>query len=601
MIKAKFAFAPFRVKMACVVSFCVVATLQSACSSYSSRDSAAANQEDASAQSAAPTITPLPETEIETTRAFDEDSLYALLTAEIALTRAHYKLGLDNYVERALSSQDVNVASRATQIARILKQRDQSLQMAELWKELDPGNREPRFILVSEYTHNHEFDKAFEQAQILLESGHKAGFEDIAVEAVESDYTNLDTLSEQYAALLTSYGENSSLRTGLSILYQKQDQLDQALVQIQAAYAADPDNVRVIYQKYRVLLAQEKREEAAETYGRLVELQPDNFQIRSRYAHQLLRIDLKEAMKQYAALYEQQPQNNDVLLNLGLLQREQKKYKDAETSFATLIERGEHLHLSHFNIAEIYKERGELDAALKNYLLVDSGNRYVDAVASAADIINKQEGMSEALDFVSQRRQLASSKAETQKDAEELYLIEGDVLQRNGNHIAAVNIYSEGVAEFPNSITLHYSRAMLHASNDQTVKAEADFMQALKFAPESATILNALGYTLLVQTDRIDDAGSFIEQAYALAPEDAAIIDSMGWLHFKRGKPRTALKYLKEALDKVYDAEIVAHLSETLWVLGKKRLAKEKLREGIERFPDSPHLVEVVSRLKIRF
>jgi len=555
------------------------------------------NTKDEAQQAAnpAPKSKPLPSTLINNSQVFEEDTLYSLIAAELALTREHYNLGLANYIEQAQNHRDVNIAARAAQVARILKRHPESLEMAELWKELNPGSREARFILVSEYLHSQRFDEAFEEGEALLEAGHSAGFEDIAIEAVDNNYPNLETLKQNFEKLISRYDSNTSLRVGLSVIYQHQKLLDKALVEADIATELDPDNVRVIYQRYRVLLEQDKKEAASKAYSRLVELQPKNFRVRSRYAHQLIRIDLVKAMEQYQILHEQRPNNNDVLLNLGLLQLDQKQFKEAEQSFTSLLERDKHLSISNFSLAEVYREKGDFDAALTHYLNVKEGSRYVDAISNAADILTQKEGFDNALLFISNRRESAN-----QKDKEELHLVEGDALQRSGAINKALDAYSRGIQYFPDSVTLHYSRAMLYASRRETLLAEQDFKQVLEQAPDSAMVLNALGYTLLDQTDRRDEAATYIERAYELDPDDIAIIDSMGWLAFKRGDLKSALIYLRRAMNTLVDDEIAAHLGEVLWTAGRKKEARKTLQQGLDHRSESPHIQSVLKRLDIK-
>ena len=536
----------------------------------------------------------LPETSIHDSRAFDEESLYSLIAAELALTRAHYKLGLASYVEQARSSRDVNVTARAAQVARILKRHPESLEMAELWHELDPGSREARFILVSEYLHSQEFDAAFSEAEELLEAGHSAGFEDIAVDAVDNDFAKLDELKRNFERLHARYPDDSSLSVGLSVIYQYQKQPELALTAIDQALKYDTNNIRAIYQKYRVLNEMGRKEEATTIYSQLVALQPDNIRVRSRYAHQLIRIDRQKAMAQYQILHEQDPQNHDILLNLGLLQLDQKRFEEARGAFTQLLARGEHEAIAHFSLAEILKADGNLDAALQHYLSVDSGSRYVEAVSSTADILARTASFDEAIQFIIDRREAAGAK-----EKEELYLVEGNALHQRGLVREALASFTDGIAAFPGSVTLHYSRAMIYASLRKTALAEHDFKVVIAQAPDNAMTLNALGYTLLDQTDRIDDAAAFIEKAYALDPNDAAIIDSMGWLAFKRGDTKTALTLLRQAIELTMDDEIAAHLGEALWVAGRKKEARRVLQQGLTHNAESPHIRNTVKRLQI--
>ncbi len=539
---------------------------------------------------------PLPKTHIESTKQLDEETLYTILVAELALVREHYELGLANYAAQSEATQDVNITARAAQISRILNRHDKSLELAERWHELDPGNREARLILISEYVYHERFSEAFDEASQLLKAGETAGFEEIAIEAVQKGYSGLDTLSDHYKTLLNLYPDNIELLIGSGVLLQASKDLEPALAYIRRAREIAPENARAVYQEYRILKALELDEEATETYGHLVALQPNNFRARSRYAHMLIRVDMPSALEQYTILHNQSPQNNDVLLNLALIQLDQGKFDQAKGNFETLLERNEHLQISNYGLAEVARANENLDTALTHYMRVDSGSRYVDAASKAAVIITQNEGFEDALTFLAKRREKA-----TNEDKESLFLIEADTLNKAGQPERAIATYDLGIQRFPDSVTLLYSRAMHFATQGEVAAAEIDFKRILEHSPENAATLNALGYTLLDLTDRITEAGRYIRQAYALQPDDPAIIDSMGWLEYKLGNLRKAQTLLERALELYMDDEIAAHLGEVLWVQSQKRHAKKIWRRGLDHDPDSEVIKATINRLGVKW
>lgn len=543
---------------------------------------------------AKPKTEAFPVVEIQDTLNFDEDTLYALITAELALSREHYELGLSNYTERAVDYQDVNLAARATQIARILKNRPESLRMAELWLSLDPSNEEARFILVSEYILASEFDKAFTIAQQLLKAGHPAGFEDIAIDAVEAKYSKLPELATLYQSLLRSYPDHIELLTGDGIIQLELKNAERALTSIEHAHNLAPKNLRVLYQKFRILLGLGKEKEAIGTYAKLLALEPDNFRVRNRYAHLLIRHDIKAAAEQYTKLHSQAPQNNDVLLNLALVCREIGETEKAKSYFLSLVDRKEHLSTAYFNLGELARAEGQDKQALHYFLEVKDGHRYVEASSESADIINTQEDLEHALLFLEKRRE--SAKPE---DKESLFLVEAETLSSGGLYQRAENTYARALFAFPNSPKLLYSRGMHFAAREQTNEAAQDLLLVLEQLPDNAATLNALGYTLLSQSDRIDEADRYIRKAFEQNPNDPAILDSLGWLEFKQGNIKSALKYLQLAFDAFIDDEIASHLGEALWTDGQTKQAQKVWKQGLKHAPESAILLKTLKRLKV--
>lgn len=529
------------------------------------------------------------------TKPFDEASLYALLTAEIALSREHYEIGLENYMAQAASTKDINIISRATQVADILNRHPETLELAELWVTEAPSDSDARLILLSEYITAQRYSEAFDQALFLLEKtgGKGVGFEDIAIDAAKTRFTGTAPLLEKYRTLITHHPRNGEVLVGLSVLEQEEEHLEPALKSARDARHFAPKNTRAIYQEYRVLYELKRFEQATKVFGQFVEEQPENLKARSQYANMLLNYDLDEALKQIREVARHAPDEPNNLLSLGLILAEKGEYQEAQTHLEKLLQLKQHEDLSHYHLGEIARAEDRPKQALQHFIEVRKGSRLIDAVSKAADIINKSKGFKSALIFVQARREQTDSP----QDKQSLYRLEADTLQSAGLNTLAKNILDMALQEFPDNLSLRYSRAMLYASQRETAAAEADFLKVLEKHPDSAFTLNALGYTLLDQTKRTKEASTYIRKAYAIESNDPAILDSLGWLEYKLGNLQKAQAHLEAALKQVMDDEIAAHLGEVLWQRGRKSSAKKIWQRGLEHTPKSDVIEKTLKRL----
>ena len=75
--------------------------------------------------------------------------------------------------------------------------------------------------------------------------------------------------------------------------------------------------------------------------------------------------------------------------------------------------------------------------------------------------------------------------------------------------------------------------------------------------PKNANALNYLGYTYADLGENLDEAERLIKEALKYKPDDGYIIDSLGWVYFKKGDFKKALKYLKKAVDLVSDDPVI--------------------------------------------
>jgi tetratricopeptide (TPR) repeat protein len=179
------------------------------------------------------------------------------------------------------------------------------------------------------------------------------------------------------------------------------------------------------------------------------------------------------------------------------------------------------------------------------------------------------------------------------------YLIEVELLREQGTPEQVMALFDTAIGALPESNELLYARGLYAATQKRVDILERDLLRVIANDPKHADALNALGYTLADQTDRYQEALDYIQRALALKPDSAAILDSMGWVLFRLGRNQEAIGYLRQAYDRLPDAEIAAHLGEVLWVTGEQQQAREIWQGILDKTPQSEHVLEVMRRLKI--
>ncbi|MGH8549936.1 MAG: tetratricopeptide repeat protein, partial [Methylococcales bacterium] len=148
---------------------------------------------------------------------------------------------------------------------------------------------------------------------------------------------------------------------------------------------------------------------------------------------------------------------------------------------------------------------------------------------------------------------------------------------------------------------LLYSRALVAERLNLLDILEADLGILLEKNPDDVNALNALGYTLVDKTSRLEEAQKYLDQAIKLKPDDPVIIDSYGWLQFKLGHHQKALEYLRRAFNENPDPEIAAHLGEVLWVSGRTGEAKDVWRKALAADPQSDYILNIKNRFPAAF
>lgn len=525
-------------------------------------------------------------------RPFPTETLYSLLAAEIAGSRAQYDLALGNYVQQARETRDPQVAERATLIARYLNDYPTALEMAKLWTNAAPHNQDALANASLAHLQLGQLHEAFEFSRRLLDEGGEPLFQNIAASAASIDDDARAKLRGDFVRELEQHPEDEQLLVGTGILLQQDGDYDAAMQQVHQTLKLHPRSIPAAILEANLLHQLKRDQEAITKMANLLEFYPENASLRQQYARILTHHDMALAQEQFAILNQQLPGNGDMLLSLGIIALERRDLDTARSSFEELLNRDQHTATAHYYLGRMAEARNDLQEAIIHYLQVNSGNDFLSATLQLLDIFVRLE------DFLSAEQHMNRVRLRFPDQSEALYALHGQTLIKHNYLMHAEQVLSDGLINFPNSTRLLFARAMLNNERQRLPATERDLRQILKQDSNNVAALNSLGYILADRTQRYSEAHELLEKALRQKPDDAAIIDSMGWLYYRTGKYPEALNLLRQAYEASPNAEIGAHLGEVLWVIGDQEEARRVWREARQLEPDNDTLRETIERLK---
>mgnify|MGYP005828504029 CR=1 FL=1 len=162
----------------------------------------------------------------------------------------------------------------------------------------------------------------------------------------------------------------------------------------------------------------------------------------------------------------------------------------------------------------------------------------------------------------------------------------GDMMRQLERYDEAVDAYDAALATFddenPSLWFLHYARGISNERLKNWGEAEADFRKALELNPGQPQVLNYLGYSLVEQHEKLDEALSMIEQAVAAQPQSGYIIDSLGWALYKLGRYEEAVVHMERAAELMaVDPVVNDHLGDVYWAVGRKLEAEFQWKRAL--------------------
>jgi len=536
---------------------------------------------------------PAPEPSPPKTRAFTSDTLYALLAAEMAGNRQQFDVALSNYIQQAHQTRDPQVAARATHIARFLNADQVLLDAAMLWVDIVPDDTEAQLNAAVALVSTGRLQEAFELSRRLHEKDEHSLFQNIAASATEATDTQREQLLVGYRELLEKTPRHRELLIGTGLLLQQQGQLKEAQEYSARARRHHPHSTAAVLLEATILNQLNQSDRALQVVVEALEENPGSMRLRLQYARLLTQHDLGLAQEQFEVLVGREPGDPDLLLSLGIVALERGDLSTAQDSFESLVDMGAHVSSSQYYLGQLAEDQDRLDDALLHYLQVEPGSDFLQATLNILDILLERAEVEAADDHMERLRSRFPDRAP------DLYLLQARTLLQEGFTSEAEEVLHRALDAHPEHSDLRYTRAMLYDQQDNLEATEADLRTILKYDPNNATALNALGYILTDQTDRHEEAYDLIEQALALKPDEPAIMDSMGWVLYNLGRTEEALPYLKDAYAEFPDPEVAAHLGEVYWQLGEQDKARQVWQEGLERDPDDQLIPDTMERLGV--
>ncbi|RCW79915.1 tetratricopeptide repeat protein [Paracoccus lutimaris] len=156
----------------------------------------------------------------------------------------------------------------------------------------------------------------------------------------------------------------------------------------------------------------------------------------------------------------------------------------------------------------------------------------------------------------------------------------GDLLRQQDKFAQAVPAYDKALSLIGDASPEArwfplYARGIALERAGQFKKAEADFRAALKIRPDSAQVLNYLGYSLVDRNENLDEALKLIQRAVELRPDDGYILDSLAWAYYRLGRYDEAVAPMERAVAAMASDSLVNdHMGDIYWMAGRKREAE---------------------------
>lgn len=230
--------------------------------------------------------------------------------------------------------------------------------------------------------------------------------------------------------------------------------------------------------------------------------------------------------------------------------------------------------------AQMLENLGRFELAVETYKTLPRDHpSYHAAELGRAQALRRADKVDAAVEVLEQL-------AATHGDLPIVHMSLGDMMRQTKDFEAATVAYTRALELFgepgPDQWFIFYARAISYERQDMWTEAEADFRRALELSPEQPQVLNYLGYSLVEQQQKLDEALDMIERAVAARPDSGYIVDSLGWVLYRLGRYEEAVEHMERAAELMpTDPVVNDHLGDVYWAADRRLEARFQWRRAL--------------------
>ncbi|WP_343038818.1 tetratricopeptide repeat protein [Paracoccus aestuariivivens] len=236
--------------------------------------------------------------------------------------------------------------------------------------------------------------------------------------------------------------------------------------------------------------------------------------------------------------------------------------------------------------AQMLQGFGQFDLAEQEFeRLRERGDMRPIAELSRIDALTRAERLDDA-------EKAALTLTAAYPDLAQGWIALGDLLRQQDKFAQAIPAYDKALQLIGDKAGEArwfplYARGIALERSGQFPKAEEDFRVALKLRPDSAQVLNYLGYSLVDRGEKLDEALKLIQKAVQLRPDDGYILDSLAWAYYRLGRYDEAVVPMERAVAAMASDSLVNdHMGDIYWMVGRKREAQIQWQRALSLNPE---------------
>ncbi|MBF0152959.1 MAG: tetratricopeptide repeat protein [Magnetococcales bacterium] len=530
----------------------------------------------------------------------DKDVMLQYLMGFIHLRERRYQEAEDAFTRVAdLDTKTVDVREIVAQLATQRGDLEKATVYAKAVVALDPKREGTRLLLASLLRTLQKLPEAAEQYEYLIRTGESADQVRLLLAPLYGLMKNPQKARHVLEPLFSKPGFVWRAHLAMGRVYIDQDDDGKALAAFQEARRLEPDQIEPVLALGSHLQKMDRQTEAEKVYRDYLNGNPGSRVVHTRLGRLMLTQDKRqEALEQFQAVTRLAPESIQARLTTALILLSQGAFQDAlkELRLAQALQ-PENTGIL-FYLGQALEAMQRRDEAARIFEKIPKGEPFYMEAQIRLSYHESTHGKGAVA--VERVRRLVNEFG----DKGEVFLAASILMLQEKDYSGVVEMANRGIALDPSQTRLVFNRAMAYDKLKRWAEAEKDLLDYLAVNPEDPQALNYLGYSWAERNENLDKSYEYLLKAVKLAPGDGFITDSLGWILFRLNRLQESLATMREAVRlEPKDPTINEHLGDVLMANGQlqealaiwqkaldldadNHLLREKIRKNAQKNPE---------------
>lgn len=343
-------------------------------------------------------------------------------------------------------------------------------------------------------------------------------------------------------SVVTARPSNFVARFNLGRAHFAKAEYEQARQEFDECIRLRPDYLPARYAQTQVAIIRGDYDAAVHDADEILKVNPNSIQGRVMKAASLQRLNrYDEARKLLTDVLDKNPNQVETLLELGVLDLNQKKTKDAIDHFGRAYK------------AQPQNIRGLLGES-RALLMDGQADKSVELVRTAAKDKPSYEMQRELGNAQMAARQFDAAIAtytalmngtNDMKQKGDMYSRIGEAYRYKGDFAKSIEYMEQATKTLPDNAAIATNLALLYEAQNNLPKARTYYERALKIDQNNPLALNNLAYLITETNGDLTQAMSYATQAKQRLPNFLEVSDTIGWIYLKKNIPDSAVDEFK--------------------------------------------------------